>query len=115
MLFTWDGTSDTVTDLDYVFYGSASSSARNREMDKTGDSVDGPDSGSTPTSYLPDTDGAQQRKAPKPSGGDKAVQRIEFTELGESRAAGNGVGGHDETSEPVDTTFIVGPPTPGFP
>ncbi|RMG11772.1 MAG: lamin tail domain-containing protein, partial [Planctomycetota bacterium] len=114
VLFTWDGQSDRVQDLDYVFYGSPASSARNARIDKTGDSVDGPDADSLPTSYLPETPGGQQKSAPRPRSGD-TTQRIVFTEQGEAKSGGNGLTGHDETSEPWDTTFVRDAPTPGQP
>jgi hypothetical protein len=114
VLFTWDGTSDLVQDLDYVFYGSPSSSARNSRIDKSSDSVDGPDADNLPGSYLPETVAGQQDSAPKPGSGD-TPQRIVFSEQGETQVGGNGVGGHDETSEPWGTTFILAPPTPGYP
>lgn len=114
-LFQWDGQSDLVKDVDYVFWGVSGPS--NTQIDKTGLSVDGPDAGTTPTTYLPDIPAFQQdlNNAPRPVTGMAALQRIEFTELGEAASNGNGITGHNETSEPWKTNFALGVPTPGVP
>ena len=79
--------------------------------------VDGwhPDADTVASSYLPETPAAQQDLIDAPSAAANALQRIDFRELGESKIAGNGVTGHDETSEPWTLTFTTGVPTPGTP
>lgn len=110
-LFTWDGQSDLVKDLDYVYWGTKSQSGPNDPHDKTAVSVDGPDADTTPSVFLADTPGSQQATVT----GDN-VQRIDFTEGTESRTGGNGLTGHDETSENVNVTFITATTaTPGTP
>lgn len=111
VLFTWDGQSDLVKDLDYIFIGTKSTSGANDPHDKSAIQVDGPDADTTPSVYLPDTPAAQQATARG-----TIIQRIDFTEGSESRTGGNGLTGHDETSENVDVTFVTGTTaTPGTP
>lgn len=111
VLFTWDGQSDLVQDLDMVFLGTKSTSGANDPHDKTGVAVDGPDADTTPSVYAAETPAAQQASVRG-----NIVQRIDFTEGSERKTAGNGVTGHDETSEPVDVTFITATrATPGTP
>lgn len=110
-LFTWDGQSDLVKDLDYVYIGTKSQSGANDPHDKATVAVDGPDAGTTPSVYLADTPAAQQAAVV----GD-IIQRVDFTEGAERRTGGNGATGHDETSEDVDVTFITATTaTPGTP
>lgn len=116
VLFHWDGQTDLVQDVDYVFFGSAASvGSYNLQWDKSGVSVDGPDADTTPTAYLNETPIAQQGEAPTASAPNNAIQRVSFTEGTETQNAGNGITGHDETSEDVGTTFQTGIPTPGQP
>lgn len=110
-LFTWDGQSDLVKDLDYVYWGTKSASGANDPHDKTAVAVDGPDADTTPSVYLADTPAAQQASVTG-----NLIQRIDFTEGAERRTGGNGLTGHDETSEDVDVTFVTGTvATPGAP
>jgi len=113
ILFTWDGVADLVQDVDYLFYGSASAS--NQRIDKSGVMVDGPDADTNAGAYLNDTQAFNQALVPTHAFGE-SLERIEFVEAGETQAAGNGVTGHDETSEPADVTFATATaPTPGAP
>jgi len=107
VLFSWDGQSDLVQDVDYVHMGSGSTSRH----DKTSMQVDGPDADTAPSTYLADTGKAQQGTLT----GAGPWQRIDFTEAGEARTGGNGVTGHDETSEPLGLTFTTGTASPGTP
>lgn len=118
VLFTWDGVSDLVRDIDYVFWGEAGSGDSNAELDKSGKTVDGPDADSTPSAYPRETPAGQQRPAPHVSWTtypEDAIQRIDFSEAGELRSGGNGVGGHEETSEAFDATFRLGVSLPAVP
>ncbi|MEE8522911.1 MAG: lamin tail domain-containing protein, partial [Thermoanaerobaculia bacterium] len=109
ILYTWDGASDLVQDIDYGLWGDAAEA-----VDKTGISVDGPDADAIASTYLADTAIAIQDVI---SGGSHAssdsFQRIDFTEGVESQSGGNGVTGSDETSEDLSITWSVAAATPG--
>lgn len=107
-MYYWDGQSDVVTDIDYVFWGS---NTLTYVLDKTGKSIDGPDSDSTPTAYKPDTaPGSQVPVASTNHTPGNAFRREDFTESTQRTTGGNGVGGRDETSEPLATTFSIDKP-----
>ena len=115
ILFYWDGASDLVTDIDYVLWGTATSAG----VDKTGISIDGPDADTTPTAYLADTPVASQATLPGPVRHPDERRRRHQTMTG-----GNGVGGRNETSENLASTFSTTPracrrgrhpPTPRLP
>ncbi len=112
ILFTWDGASDLVQDLDYVVWGD-----KNEAVDKTGISIDGPDGDAVATAYQNDTAIGTQiviAAASHASGG--AWQRVDFGEGAEAQFGGNGAGGSDETSENLNMTWVeVSTPTPGNP
>lgn len=125
MLFYWDGSSDLVKDVDYVIWGDKA-----EFVDKTGVSIDGPDPGSKPSTYSADTDSASQAIVDPdggggyPHGSGKTAQRAGTTEASETLIGGNGITGHDETSEDmsvsggswtVDTTATPGGPPSGVP
>ncbi|HZO17207.1 MAG TPA: DUF4215 domain-containing protein [Polyangiaceae bacterium] len=102
MLFRWDGASDLVTDVDYLLYGTIASAA-----DKSGVTV-----GSS--SYLDDTAPRMQSPAPK-VGKNVALYRCDTAEETEVDSGGNGVDGHDETSEQSSEAFAKATePTPGM-
>jgi len=100
VLYTWDGSSDLVQDLDYLVWGTGTSF----RVDKTGVSVDGPDADGDASAYLPDTAFGAQSGTAAHSFGD-ALQRTDLDETGETLAGGNGFTGHDETSEPLAATW----------
>ncbi len=109
ILYYWDGQSDLVTDIDYVLWGDGAEA-----VDKTGVSIDGPDADSTPSTYLDDTPTASQDVvAPGAHAAGNSFQRVDITEGTESRTGGNGVDGHDETSENLSVTWAEAPGTPG--
>src|SRR6185295_19007130 len=100
ILFQWDGVAATVKDVDYVTWGSTFDVGATR-VDKTG--VAG---------YSADTPAASQKFAPAPDVG-QSIERCTL-ETGETATGGNGITGHDETSEPMDTNFVIqATPTPG--
>jgi len=110
ILYTWDGQSDLVTDLDYALWGDKAEA-----VDKTGVTVDGPDADAGASAYLPDT--AIHAQAILGSGGaphayGNSVQRQDLSEGAEVKSGGNGAGGHNETSEPLNQTWREGSPTP---
>lgn len=101
VLFFWDGLSDRVIDVDYVYFGTPTSS--NPVVNKTGLSADGPDEDTSPSSYRPD---APSTTAPMTA---NVTCRKDFGESGQISSGGNGVGGTDQTSEPLATTWRGGP------
>jgi hypothetical protein len=117
ILYHWDGAKNRVQDLDYLIWGSDESV----RTDKTSINIGG-------ESYLPDTAVALQEAAAA-TGPDfgSALRRVNTDEGTEITSGGNGyldgsIGGHNETSENLATTFpaVVGhePPaanSPPFP
>jgi hypothetical protein len=107
VLYSWDGESDHVQDLDYVMWGSNESV----RVDKTGVTI-----GSH--TYLADT--AVGNQIPVAGSGPNfghSFQRVSADEGAEVPNGGNGVTGHDETSENLDVTWAdVAPadPAPGL-
>ena len=89
VLFYWDGSSTTVKDVDYLIWGNTSFA-----VDKTGVG-----------SYLADTPIASQSFAPVHLDGEKLI-RAANNEGTEASSGGNGLTGHDETSEDLANTWI---------
>jgi len=108
-----------VQDVDYVDYedGSTGSAGGNDEaVDKTGMTKDGPDGDAVASAYLSDTAVASQIPAPSHAGGSSLGRTDVSTESSETSSGGNGITGHDETSEDMYAAFAVEtPPTPGAP
>ena len=109
ILFHWDGVSNLVSDVDIVVAGDNPASG-NLPPNKTGQSVIGP-SGTTSTYasdlalFPPSTDSLQ---------GEESYQRIALEgdhEIQEGN--GNGITGHDETSEDTTMTWEIRTMTPG--
>ncbi len=101
VLYHWDGVSDLVQDVDYLTWG-----GENERVDKTGRVADGPDADEDTSAYLNDTPRASQ--SPMTVGTfQEANVRSDDAETGETGAGGNGLTGHDETSEPLATTWII--------
>ena len=100
VLFKWDGdTSHNLEDVDYVTWGADFEDAT--RVDKSGQG-----------SYVADTARASQKAAAAP----KATESIERCKLdsGEKLSGGNGITGHDETSEDLAASFSVqAAPSPG--
>ncbi|MBL8625327.1 MAG: lamin tail domain-containing protein [Myxococcales bacterium] len=113
VLFFWDGASDKVTDVDIMIAGSPS--AANLLANKSGVAIDGPDADSATGAYATDANTLPTQSAP---GAAKSTKRIalESTLVETQAGTGNGVAGHDETSEQLGTTWDASPytaPTPG--
>jgi len=119
VLYYWDGASDLVQDVDYVVWGD-----KNEAVDKTGVSIDGPDADSDPSTYANDTAIDDQTVVNTDNDDDEnphdsgmSAQRILDVEDLETWTGGNGMTGHDETSE--NTSWKGGiwsinePATPG--
>lgn len=101
ILFRWMPGTTKVEDVDYVTWGGMVDAET--RVDKT-----------AVTGYKPDTAPNSQTPAPTPMAG-QSIERCGPTlEAGEKTTGGNGLTGHDETSEALDTTFKVQTtPTPG--
>ena len=109
VLYTWDGASDVVADLDYVVWGDKAEA-----VDKTGVATDGPDADGDATAYLPDTAiSAQDVVAASSHANGESWQRGDLAEGTEAQSGGNGAAGSDETSENVSATWCTEAPTPG--
>lgn len=100
VLFTWTGdTNDLLQDVDYVTWG---------DMFEAGSRADK----SAEPGYQPDTAVDMQLPAPAPMP-TNSIERC-GPEVGESTSGGNGITGHDETSENLGASFLVeAAPTPG--
>jgi hypothetical protein len=115
ILFYWDGASDLVQDVDYIVWGDTEEAT-----DKTGIKKDGPDADTDSTTYLPDTPYASQilltsMSSTRLHADGKTIQRKALSEIGETTTGGNGITGHDETSEDLANAFLEADPTPGGP
>jgi predicted extracellular nuclease len=110
ILFFWNGESDLVADLDYAMWGDNTANF----IDKSGISIDGPDADSNTSTYLDDTPVADQQQFPVAPLSGKSMARIAVSENGEIFLGGNGLFGHNETSEPINQNFAqLDVPTPG--
>jgi hypothetical protein len=111
VLFFWDGTSDLVGDLDMVNVGTPTEA--NAIGDKTELAIDGPDPGTTPSTYAPDLHTMPLQLGDPGTG--KSTKRLLLEGPSEVTGGGNGVTGDDETSEEIlitwDSSYIA--PDPG--
>lgn len=98
VLYKWDGASGPIYDVDYFIWG-ISLSIR---TDKTG-----------LPNYAADTPTASQQPITTSAPFGTSYQRVCYNEAAEKKANGNGVTGHDETSEDLSATFIVAPESLG--
>ena len=108
VLYSWDGESDLVADLDYAVWGDKAEA-----VDKTGIGIDGPDADSDISFYADDTDVAGQDVIA--SSGHvfgQSFSRVDLNEGTEVQTGGNGVAGDDETSENLSVTWAERDPSP---
>ena len=91
VLFYWDGTSSTVKDVDYLLWGDNSFA-----VDKSGIS-----------GYQSDTPVLSQSYMSVHDTNEKLIRAESASEGGETQSGGNGITGHDETSEPLSETWIT--------
>ena len=91
VLFYWDGTSSTVKDVDYLLWGDNSFA-----VDKSG--VSG---------YQSDTPVPAQSYMSVHTTNEKLIRAESTSEGTETQSGGNGITGHDETSEPLSETWIT--------
>ncbi|MCA9751077.1 MAG: Ig-like domain-containing protein [Gemmatimonadetes bacterium] len=111
ILFRWDGDSELVEDVDIVQWsdsGPVGTGNNTISPCKTGITVGA-------STYRDDTlPGQQEVVLPHEFGFTNS--RFAYEETGETLTGGNGVTGHDETSEPYSTTWVrSSPATPGSP
>lgn len=100
MLFSWDGSSDLVEDIDYITWATGVI----KVADKSGKS------GANSSQYLSDTPAANQKIYTYTID----MERIGPVEIAESNN-GNGITGHDETSEDFANAWTEpGQPSPGI-
>ncbi|MCI0692366.1 choice-of-anchor D domain-containing protein [candidate division KSB1 bacterium] len=111
VLLKWNGNSDLLQDVDFVAWGKISTAD---SINKTGFGVDGRDADNFSSYYDNDTDFALQHAIANQAHDIlKSWQRRPTPrEFGELRAGGNGISGHDETSERLEEAFRELPPTP---
>ena len=108
ILYTWDGASDLVQDIDYAVWGDKAEA-----VDKGGVGIDGPDVDTAPSFYAFETPIASQDVvAPGSHAGGNSFQRLDFTEGAEAQVSGNGIQGSDETSEDLSNTWGQAAATP---
>ena len=91
VLFYWDGTSSMVKDVDYLLWGDNSFA-----VDKSGIS-----------GYQSDTPVLSQSYMSVHNTNEKLIRTESASEGGETQSGGNGITGHDETSEPLSETWIT--------
>ncbi len=118
ILLRWDGQSDLVEDVDYFVWGFDGKFIPHH-VNKTPLGIDGADSNSAVSYFDRDTDQGLQKPV-KDNGHEllKSWQRLPRSvpeETGELAAGGNGISGHDETSEDLSKSFVEGVPTPDRP
>ncbi|MEZ4401636.1 MAG: lamin tail domain-containing protein [Kofleriaceae bacterium] len=113
VLFNWDGASDLVTDVDIMLAGTPS--AANALVNKSGVAIDGPDANTTTASFATDANTLPTQSAPASARSTKRIA-LESAAVEVQAGAGNGVAGHDETSEQTNLTWDSAgytAPTPG--
>ena len=91
ILFYWDGSSAVVKDIDYLLWGDNSFA-----IDKS--DVNG---------YEPDTPAGSQSFMSSHVTEEKLIRLGNSEEGSENQSGGNGLTGHDETSEPLSETWTV--------
>jgi hypothetical protein len=109
ILYTWDGASDLVQDIDYAVWGDKAEA-----VDKSSVGVDGPDADGDLSFYPVETSIAAQDivAAGSHAGGD-SFQRVDFAEGAETQTGGSGINGSDETSEDLSVTWGQFAASPG--
>ncbi len=106
VLYRWRGRGELVEDIDYVVW---TDMAATTGTDKTGQQEDG-------KTYLPDTPTVSQRVIGLDAKKGDAYYRCDPSEPNETESGGNGISGHDETSEDMTAAWRVskGAATPGM-
>lgn len=112
VLFTWDGSSTAVKDVDYVTWGADfTDSSRVDKSGVTGYQNDTPRGSQSSANATFPLEGGAPEAGP---GAARSIERCDAQEPGETLAGGNGSTGHDETSEDFSVSFSTQEvPTPG--
>lgn len=119
-LVYYDGTSDLVKDVDMFLYKKrgALSGTENGLYPKS-DPVDGPDGDEIATAYQPDNGSEDNLSFNFVDSAPYQLVRTMLFEPGETNSGGNGLTGHDETTEFIQVSFAGTPTTatatPGTP
>ncbi len=115
VLFRWDSETDLVTDVDMVLVGDEVTGDNDALFDKTGVMAEGPDPDAVAATYKADAATMQEMEFRSGFGG--SHKRLTHEGSAETDAGGNGVDGHDETSEDTRLTWEqadpASAPTPG--
>ncbi len=110
ILFQWNGVADKVVDVDIMYAGTPT--AANLLVAKT--PVDGPDADGVASAYAADALTLPTQAAPAMA---RSTKRLALESAAtETQSGGNGLGGHDETSEQTGVTWdsaAYTAPTPG--
>jgi len=109
VLFRWNRLDDLVTDVDIVLTGNnpATADVFRAPMGKTGLMVDGPDVDLVPSTYADDSVGMLAATFSSSPTMPESYKRIALENMGSEvqAGAGNGIDGHDETSEEINVTW----------
>ncbi len=102
ILYYWDQFSDLIDDCDIANWGPTDTV----RVDKTGASIDGPDANADTSAFKADTaTGSQDVISETAHEEGNSYQREDNTEGAETKTGGNGMFGHDETSEDLSNTW----------
>lgn len=116
IVFRWDGQSDLITDIDTVYWGSALTQSPPLNLNKAIDfaaGIDGPDSDVIRSNFNSDAGAIASFAGPVVASSPvKSIVRPSLIESSEAQTGGNGVNGHDESSEDV-SAFTQETPSPG--
>ncbi len=99
VLYYWNGTSNLVTDIDMLAWGTQATALVDRN-------------GYTTLPYAPDTSTGEQQPITVMPAANESFQRLDLAEDGETPSGGNGPLGHDETSENYNQSWQVASSTP---
>lgn len=106
VLFHWDGASDLVTDIDFVQY--AAPAGANLYLLKTSaNTVDGPDGDAIASAYANEGPSGTNAPGAGTSNDNDSIIRTTIVEAGESATGGNGIGGANEPTENLGTSFTL--------
>lgn len=112
VLFFWDGATApvkaTVTDIDYVFYGTPNTA--NTRTNKSGLAINKTTTPTATGTYLTEVPGSEALLS---GGTGDSVSRNNFVETGETATGSNGFNGDDEMSEPGSNWTRGSAPSPG--
>ncbi len=110
ILFFWDGHTNLVTDVD-IFISGKSPTNNNALKAKTNLTIAGPSGPACPSAYL--SDSLLMTPLVGDPTSDTNYNRVKLEGFFETNFNGNGVGGHDESSENTRESWELGPGSPG--